>query len=97
VSVDPFRLEAKVAMFGVVAVHWMLAVAIPAFIFGHIQLPPQEDWAAVLWFAAIVGYCIYSGYRAWKREWRSRFILRAVVPAVLFVLSFACFAFLAWA
>ena len=64
---DPLRLETKIAMFGVVAMHWMLAVAIPAFIFGHIQPPPQEGWAVVLLSAAIVGYCIYTGYRAWKR------------------------------
>ena len=92
----PLRLETKIAMFGVVAIHWMLAVAIPAFIFGNIQPPPQDDWDVVLLFAAIVGYCTYTGYRAWKRGWRSRFILRAVVPGALFVLSFACFSFLAW-
>jgi hypothetical protein len=91
---DPLRLELKIIMFFVVAMHWVLVIAVPALIFGYAPLP--SDWVQVFLFLAIVGYCSYTGYRAWKRGWRSRFILRAVVPTVLFLLSSAWFAFSAW-
>lgn len=94
-TTDPLRAEVKIGMFMVVAVYWMIVAAIPAVIFGHVRPPLQDVWEMALVFGAIVGYCAYTGYRAWKRGWRSRFILRVVVPGALFVVSCACFGLLA--
>lgn len=93
---DWARAQQKIAMCGVVAMHWMFAAAIPACLFGNAQPPTQDEWAMILIVVIVTGYCTYTGFRAWKRGWRSRFILRLVVPGTLFVLSFAWFGFLAW-
>jgi hypothetical protein len=90
---DPLRLELKIGMFFIVTLHWTIAVAVPAFIFGYVPAP--KEWAVAVLFTAIVGYCSYTGYRAWKRRWRSRFILRAVIPGLLFLFSSVWFGFLA--
>jgi hypothetical protein len=91
---DPLRLKGQIAMFGVVGMHWLLAVAIPAFIFGFLPPPPQHDSLMLLLFAAIVGYCTYTGYRAWKGRWRSRFVLRpscgCTRRVISFVVQFLC-------
>lgn len=95
-TTDTLRVQGKMGMFMVVAMYWIIVALIPAVILGYIRSPLQDVWQVALMCAAIVGYCAYTGYRAWKRGWRSRFILRVVVPGALFVISFACFGLLPW-
>ena len=74
-------------MVGVVATQWFAVAATPFLVLGTLGHFSQLDGWALTLVAAIVGYCFYTGYRAWRRGWKARFILRLVVPTSLFVLS----------
>ena len=80
-------------MTGVVSTYWLIAAATPVMIVGAFRAP---DIGPATLFAAIAAYCTYTGIRAWRRGWRSRFILRIVVPAALFVLSWAVVGVAIW-
>jgi hypothetical protein len=77
----------QIAMVGVVAMQWCVVATAPFLALGKLGTFSRfEGWALTL-MAAVVGYCFYTGYRAWRRGWKARFVLRLVVPASLFVLS----------
>jgi hypothetical protein len=80
-------------MCGVVSVQWAVAVAAPAAVFGYVQTP---DRLTLMVLAFVVGYCLYTGWRAWKRGWKARFVLRLVFPISLFALSCAVFWLRPW-
>jgi hypothetical protein len=71
-------------MIGAVSVQWFVAAGLPAFVVGYFR--PPTGWEAAL-FVAIAAYCFWTGYRAWRRKWKARFVLRLVIPSGLFVLS----------
>lgn len=81
---DAIDLKIKTGMVAIVATQWFVVAAIPMVIAGYI--PPPDGWGLVL-AAVITTYCFFTGYRAWKRKWQSRFILRAVVPSAILILS----------
>ena len=90
---DHWQYREKIAMIGVVAVQWLVVVSAPAMLLGcGAGLDP---WTATL-FAAMTGYCFFTGYRAWRRRWRSRFILRLVIPTGLLIVSSVGFGFARW-
>lgn len=69
-----------------VMVQWFVAAGTPAFAAGYLELP--KDWTPLL-FVGIAAYCFWTGYRAWKRGWKARFVLRLAIPICLFAIS-AC-------
>jgi len=71
-------------MIGVVTVQWFVAAGLPAFVVGYLQ--PPSDWAVIL-LGAATGYCFWTGYRAWKRGWKARAVLRLAIPTGIFVAS----------
>jgi Mn2+/Fe2+ NRAMP family transporter len=90
---DYWLLRQKIAMIGVVAAQWFLALAAPAMLLGYLESP--RGWTAAL-LLAMTGYCFFTGYRAWKRGWKSRFVLRLIVPGCLLVLSCVGFGIAKW-
>ena len=67
-------------MVGFVSVAWLFALAIPPWMFGLLQQPGWKMWTLVTLLYAYLGY---TGMRAYHRGWRSRFILRVIVPLSL--------------
>ncbi len=65
---------------------WIIAALVPPMIGG---LVPRPD----LWMGCLIGslfaYFGYTGIRARRRGWKSRFILRIVVPLSLLAVSTA--------
>ena len=51
---------------------------------GGLALPPA---GLLIFFAVLFAYSLFTGIRALRRGWRSRFILRVVVPLSLLMLS----------
>jgi hypothetical protein len=90
---DPSLLQQRTGMVGIVAIQWFAVAVVP---FGVVlQIPPVDGWAIAM-VATVVGYCFYTGYRAWNRGWKARFVLRLVIPACLFILSCIVVALGSW-
>jgi hypothetical protein len=81
---DSSLLKQKIAMVSVVSVQWLVAAALPALVVGYLTMPPAFESA---FFLALAVYCFWTGYRAWKRGWKTRFILRLAIPIGLFAIS----------
>ena len=81
---DMSLVQQRIGMVGIVAIQWFAVAAVP---FGVARRFPRVDGLALTIAAVIVGYCFYTGYRAWNRGWKTRFVLRVVVPVCLFALS----------
>ena len=77
---DVLSLKTKTAMVGFVSVAWLFALAIPPWMFGLLQQPGWKMWTLMTLLYAYLGY---TGMRAYHRGWRSRFILRVIVPLSL--------------
>lgn len=62
--------------------YWALVFSIPFMIDNS-----EFRSTAPFWFWCVlcsgIGYFSYTGFRAWRRGWRARFIMRIVVPAAL--------------
>jgi len=69
---------------GVVAT-WLISAMIPPMVLAR-ERPSRELW---LIFALYYAYMGYSGIRALRKGWRSRFVLRVVVPLCILGVSFA--------
>jgi hypothetical protein len=69
-----------------VAICWMLAVIAPPMLAGFAPSPGIALWLPM---ALAFAYLGYSGMRARRKGWRSRFILRVVVPLALLATSSA--------
>jgi hypothetical protein len=81
---DPSELKTKVAMAGLLGGLWLILLALPLMLTGGLASPPA---GLLIFFAVLFGYSLYTGIRAPRRGWRSRFILRVVVPLSLLMLS----------
>jgi hypothetical protein len=81
---DPVLLRQWGFMFCVVAVQWFSVAVAPLVALGY--LPRPGGWELLI-AVICVAYCFYTGYRAWQRAWRARFILRLIVPTCLLLLS----------
>ena len=84
----------RIVMVGLVAAYWISVAAAPAIVAGYIARPTAGLTSALL---AVSLYCAYTGYRAWKKGWKARFILRAVVPAAILVVTSVAAAIGSWA
>jgi len=81
---DPFEARAKASAAVLLCGVWMLLAMLPLMIAGIIAMPPSSFWYLP---AALLAYFVYTGIRAWRRGWKSRFILRIVIPILLLSLS----------
>ncbi|MET0499068.1 MAG: hypothetical protein ABW106_12465 [Steroidobacteraceae bacterium] len=77
----------------IICVYWIMAFAIPFMIVDPEVRPGPWGWCL---FAALIGYGGYSGFRAYRRGWKARFILRIVIPAALFVTASVIIAAFKW-
>jgi hypothetical protein len=82
---DPNELRFKFAVAGFLGVMWLMVVMLPPVLAGDLNAPPTSVWCI---FGGIFLYSLYTGVRAWRRGWKSRFILRIVVPLALLATSF---------
>ncbi len=73
-------------MASLVAVGWLFAAWLPLVVVGFLS-PLPFNFLAFLFF--LYAYLGYSGFRALRKGWKSRFILRVVVPAGLLLASSA--------
>jgi hypothetical protein len=79
---DLIQKQLALASAGVIFMYWVLVFSTPFLITSQ-----QARSSASLWFWCVVGttigYFTYTGFRARRRGWKARFILRIVVPAAL--------------
>jgi hypothetical protein len=90
---DPADMLQNFRVAALVGVYWLLAAAAPFMLSGLVHKP--DAWTTVL-FVAIAGYFGYTGLRAWERGWKSRFILRIVVPAALCFSAWVVVGVISW-
>ena len=83
-DMDPIELRTKLAIAGLLGALWLILLALPLMLAGDLAMPPS---GILGFFALLFAYSIYSGIRALRRGWRSRFILRVIVPLGLLTLS----------
>jgi hypothetical protein len=86
-DVDPVELRARLSVAALLGGLWLFLLALPLAVAGVLFMPPVPVWGV---FGALFVYSLYTGIRAWRRGWRSRFILRVVVPIALLALSTIC-------
>ena len=86
-DVDPVELHAKLSVAALLGGLWVFLLALPLAVAGVLFMPPAPVWGV---FGALFAYSLYTGIRAWRRGWKSRFILRVVVPIALLALSTIC-------
>ena len=81
---DPLEVRIKIAMAGLLGGLWFFLIMVPPIAAGLLAMPPASIW----WiFGAVFAYSLYTGIRAWRRGWKSRFVLRIVIPFSLLALS----------
>jgi hypothetical protein len=81
---DIFDIRAKFSAALLLGAVWILLVMLPLMAAGVLSMPPPSFWFI---FGGPFLYFLYTGIRAWRRGWKSRFVLRVVVPFTLLVLS----------
>jgi len=82
---DPNEFKFKFTVAGLLGIMWIVLVMLPPVLAGDLYAPPASVWCI---FGGIFLYSLYTGVRAWRRGWKSRFILRIVVPFALLTISF---------
>jgi hypothetical protein len=83
--VDTFDVRIKIPVAILLGTLWVHLIMLPVFLAGELAAPPVSLWIIL---SAIFLYSIYTGVRAWRRGWKSRFIFRIVVPVTLLTISF---------
>ena len=83
---DPTELRIMATVGCLLLVNWCFAIFLPLMIAGFVAR--LDPW---MWFlvTGLFAYFGYTGIRARRRGWKSRFILRVIVPVVLLVISSA--------
>ena len=74
----------RMRMGALVGAGWTFAVVAPPALVGYFSRPNGLLWALM---AILYAYLGYSGIRALRKGWRSRFVLRVVVPLSLLSVS----------
>jgi hypothetical protein len=82
----PMRARVTLSVGVLLLSTWIFALLAPPMLSGALPRPDAWVWCLM---AALFAYFGYTGIRAWQRGWRSRFILRIVVPLSLFAASSA--------
>ena len=72
-----FRMAAGVVL------TWVISAILPLLLFGP-EPAPIVFWAVI---GLVYAYMGYSGIRALRKGWRSRFILRVVIPLSILAAS----------
>ena len=81
---DPVKARLTLSMGVLLLGTWIFAALVPPMIGG--VFPRPEAW--IWWLTgSLFAYFGYTGVRAQRRGWKSRFILRIVVPLSLFAIS----------
>ena len=88
-----FYTVQKLRMGALVFIAWLFALLIPPSVLGLVSSP---DWRFWVLPAVLYGYLGYSGVRAYRKGWRSRFVLRVIVPIWLLVTSAVISAVALW-
>jgi hypothetical protein len=83
-NVDPLDLRAKLSVAALLGGVWLFLLMLPLCLAGMLFVPPASVWCV---FGGLFAYFLYTGVRAWRGGWKSRFILHVVVPIVLLMLS----------
>jgi len=83
---DPVEARITLTMGGLLFLTWIFAAMVPLIIGGLVPKPDPWMWCLM---GVLFAYFGYTGIRAWRRGWKSRFILRIVVPLSLLVVSSA--------
>ena len=81
---DPLKARLTLSMGFLLLGTWVFAALVPPMIGGVIPRPEAWMWWLI---GSSFAYFSYTGIRAWRRGWKSRFILRIVVPLSLFAIS----------
>jgi len=76
-----------------VVIYWMTVLAIPFVMVMPVNWP---DPLLLLLIAVLIGYFVFTGIRAWRRRWISRFVLRIVIPAGLLLCGSVIAGIIAW-
>lgn len=79
----------------IIFMYWVFVFSMP-FMISDREVrseTPLWYWCAL---AVAVAYFSYTGFRAWRRGWKARFILRIVVPAMLLLSVSTLAGLLAW-
>jgi hypothetical protein len=84
ITVDPNEFKTKVVAASLLCGLWLMLLALPLTLTGKLAAPPT---GLLIFFAALFAYSLYTGIRALRKGWRSRLILRVVVPLSLLTLS----------
>jgi hypothetical protein len=82
--VDPIDLRIKLSVAALLGGLWIFLMFLPLALAGILSMPPAHVWGL---FGALFMYFVFTGIKAWRRGWKSRFILRVIVPIALLVLS----------
>lgn len=83
---DPMEMRTMLGTAALILGTWFFAAVLPLMIAGFTAKPDPWVWVAM---GILFSYVGFTGIRAWRRGWKSRFILRIVVPLTLFALSAA--------
>src|SRR5271168_2323149 len=70
---DPNEFKFKFTVAGLLGIMWIVLVMLPPVLAGDLYAPPASVWCI---FGGIFLYSLYTGVSAWRRGWKSRFILR---------------------
>ena len=81
---DPIDFRLKLTMAVLLGTTWTMLVLLPVLIADKPGPIPASFWII---FGALPLYFFYTGVRAWRRGWKSRFILRIVIPLALLAVS----------
>lgn len=90
---DPLRARLTLSVGCLLFFTWVFAALIPPMIGGVIPSPDPRLWCLI---GGLFAYFGYTGMRAWRRGWKSRLILRIVVPLSLLAASSALTIFGVW-
>lgn len=90
---DLLRKNYYVSVGALVFSYWLAAFSLPFMV-----VDPDVKLGAWGWcfVAAVIGYGVYTGLRAFGRGLKARFILRIVIPAALFVTASTIVAVIGW-
>jgi hypothetical protein len=77
-------MQLQASMGVLLVLSWTFALLVPFLWDASIPAADLSVWLVV---SAPFVYFIWTGFRAWRLGWRSRFILRLVIPLALLIAS----------
>ena len=83
---DIFDVRVRFPLAILLGTVWALLTIAPLMAAGVVPAPPLSFWII---FGGLFFYFIYTGMRAQRSGWTSRFVLRVLVPVALLAISSA--------